>query len=516
MGRNLSSSTEGRRPRWTGLPPKQGLYDPAFEHEACGVGFVVDIKGRKSHRILQQGLQVLVNLDHRGACGAEEDSGDGAGVLVQMPHRFLLEACKKARIELPEPGQYGCGIVFLPRNPTLRRRIEERFEQIVQSEGQAVLGWRTVPCNNSMLGDTAKSCEPFMRQVFVKRNPAIADELAFERKLYVIRKRAYSEIRTSTLEGAASWYISSLSHKTLVYKGMLTTLQLAPYFPDLSDPLMETALALVHSRFSTNTFPSWDRAHPYRYIAHNGEINTVRGNANWMHAREALFQSEAFGDDMEQILPIINPNGSDSAMFDNTLELLVLAGRPLPHAMMMMIPEPWSNHQSMDDAKRAFYQYHSCLMEPWDGPASIAFTDGRRIGAVLDRNGLRPSRYYVTKDGLVVMASEAGVLDIPPADVVIKERLHPGRIFLVDTAQGRIISDEEIKRELAREYQYAEWLMEHLIPIEEVAPAPFLPPPDHATVLRRQQAFGYTQEDIEIILRPMALGAEEPVGSMGT
>ncbi|HEX4969578.1 MAG TPA: hypothetical protein VFV69_00915, partial [Steroidobacteraceae bacterium] len=286
----MSSSAEGDRPRWTGLPPKQGLYDPAFEHDACGVGFVVDIKGRKSHLILQQGLQVLVNLDHRGACGAEEDSGDGAGVLIQMPHRFLCEASKKARIELPAPGSYGCGIVFLPRNPTLRRRIEERFEQIVQSEGQSVLGWRTVPCNNSMLGDTAKSCEPFMRQVFIKRNDAIADELTFERKLYVIRKRAYSEIRTSTLEGAASWYISSLSHKTLVYKGMLTTMQLAPYFPDLSDPLMETALALVHSRFSTNTFPSWDRAHPYRYIAHNGEINTVRGNANWMHAREALFQ----------------------------------------------------------------------------------------------------------------------------------------------------------------------------------------------------------------------------------
>ena len=510
------SSTEGSRPRWTGLPPKQGLYDPAFEHDACGVGFVVDIKGRKSHRILQQGLQVLVNLDHRGACGAEEDSGDGAGVLMQMPHRFLSEACKKARIELPEPGQYGCGIVFLPRNPTLRRRIEERFEQIVQSEGQTVLGWRTVPCNNSMLGDTAKSCEPFMRQVFIGRNPAIADELAFERKLYVIRKRAYTEIRTSTLEGAASWYISSLSHKTLVYKGMLTTMQLAPYFPDLSDPLMETALALVHSRFSTNTFPSWDRAHPYRYIAHNGEINTLRGNVNWMHAREALFQSDAFGDDMHKILPIINPNGSDSAMFDNTLELLVLAGRPLPHAMMMMIPEPWSNHQSMDDAKRAFYQYHSCLMEPWDGPASIAFTDGKPIGAVLDRNGLRPSRYYVTKDDLVVMASEAGVLDIPAADVLQKGRLQPGRMFLVDTEEGRIVEDEEIKR--------ADRQRAAVPPVAQRSPGA------SRTICRTRRrcrsritrrccsgrSRSATRSRIErLILAPMAQNGVEAVGSMG-
>ncbi|HWK52355.1 MAG TPA: hypothetical protein VNR40_20815, partial [Steroidobacter sp.] len=419
------AANEGALKGRTTRPEKQGLYDPAYEHDACGVGFVVDIKGRKSHKILQQGLQVLTNLDHRGACGAETNTGDGAGVLLQMPHQFLVAAAKKSRIDLPEPEHYGCGIVFLPRNPTLRRRIEERFEQIVQSEGQTVLGWRTVPTNNSSLGDTAKSCEPYMRQVFIARNPELPDALAFERKLYVIRKRAYSEIRASTMEGAAVWYVASLSYKTLVYKGMLLTEQLGPYFPDLQDPTMETAIALVHSRFSTNTFPSWDRAHPYRYVAHNGEINTVRGNANWMHAREALFQAEAFGDDMEQILPIINPNGSDSAMFDNTLELLVLAGRSLPHAMMMMIPEPWSNHQTMDDSKRAFYQYHSSLMEPWDGPAAIAFTDGKQIGAVLDRNGLRPSRYYVTKDGLVVMASEAGVLDIAPENVLMKGRLQP-------------------------------------------------------------------------------------------
>lgn len=515
----MSAKQARRRPRWprrwNGLPPKQGLYDPAFEHDACGVGFVVDIKGRKSHEILRRGLEVLTNLDHRGACGSEADTGDGAGVLIQMPHRFLIEACKKSRVELPEPGNYGCGIVFLPRNPTLRRRIEERFEQIVQSEGQSVLGWRTVPCNNSMLGDTAKSCEPFMRQVFIRRNPTIADERAFERKLYVIRKRAYSEIRTSTLEGAASWYVSSLSHQTLVYKGMLLTQQLAAYFPDLTDPLMETALALVHSRFSTNTFPSWDRAHPYRYIAHNGEINTVRGNANWMHARETLFQADAFGEDMKKILPIINPNGSDSAMFDNTLELLVLAGRSLPHAVMMMIPEPWSNHQSMDDAKRAFYQYHSCLMEPWDGPASIAFTDGARIGAVLDRNGLRPSRFYVTRNDLVVMASEAGVLDIPAQDVVMKGRLQPGRMFLVDTVEGRIVDDEEIKRAIASERPYRQWLSDHQVHLNDLPAAPEVPQPDHETLLQRQIAFGYTFEDERLLLAPMASNGVEAVGSMG-
>jgi len=499
----------------TTRPEKQGLYDPAYEHDACGVGFVVDIKGRKSHKILQQGLQVLTNLDHRGACGAETNTGDGAGVLLQMPHKFLVSAAGKSRINLPEPEHYGCGIVFLPRNPTLRRRIEERFEKIVQSEGQTVLGWRTVPTNNSMLGDTAKSCEPYMRQVFVGRNPNLADSLAFERKLYVIRKRAYTEIRTSTMEGAAQWYVSSLSHKTLVYKGMLLTEQLGPYFPDLQDPLMETAIALVHSRFSTNTFPSWDRAHPYRYIAHNGEINTVRGNANWMHAREALFQSEAFGDDMEQILPIINPNGSDSAMFDNTLELLVLAGRTLPHAMMMMIPEPWSNHQTMDDAKRAFYQYHSSVMEPWDGPAAIAFTDGEQIGALLDRNGLRPSRYYVTKDDLVVMASEAGVLDIAPENVLLKGRLQPGRMFLVDTKQGRIVEDEEIKKAITTERPYRQWLNEHLVHVADLPAAPEVPAPDHDTLLQRQIAFGYTFEDERILLAPMAQNGVEAIGSMG-
>jgi glutamate synthase (NADPH) large chain len=508
-------STAGLPRRSPGLPPKQGLYDPWFEHDSCGVGFVVDMKGRKSNLILKHAIQILKNLDHRGAAGSEANTGDGAGVLIQTPHAFFKEAAKKARITLPGAGEYGSGLVFLPRDRIKRRRVEERFEKIIQSEGQKLLGWRTVPTNNASLGETAKSSEPFMRQIFIGRDPALPDPLAFERKLYVIRKRAYNEIRTSTIDGAEYWYMPSLSYKTFVYKGMLLTEQLEQYFTDLQNPAMETALALVHSRFSTNTFPSWDRAHPYRYIAHNGEINTLRGNINWMHARQALFDSKLFGEDMKKILPVINPQGSDSAMFDNTLELLVLAGRPLAHAMMMMIPEPWSNHESMDDSRKAFYQYHSCLMEPWDGPASIAFTDGKQIGAVLDRNGLRPSRYYVTKDDLVIMASEAGVLEIPSENILRKGRLQPGRMFLVDTEQGRIVEDEEIKQAIAGERPYRKWLQEHLVHLEDLPAAPEVPLPDHLTLIQRQIAFGYTGEDERITLAPMARDGVEAMGSMG-
>ncbi len=504
-----------RKPVATGLPPRQGLYDPRHEHDACGQGFVVNIKGHRSHRIVEQAIQVLKNLDHRGACGSEVNTGDGAGILIQMPHAFNDEVCRKARIPLPGPGQYGSGIIFLPRNPTVRRQVEQRFEQVVQSEGLHVLGWRTVPTQNGMLGETARSCEPFMRQVFIARPADLTDDLDFERKLYVIRKRAYNDIRTSTLAGAEYWYIVSLSSRTLVFKGMLLTTQLDQYFTDLHNPLMESALALVHSRFSTNTFPSWDRAHPYRYIAHNGEINTVRGNANWMHAREARFEAEAFGDEIRKIRPIINPNGSDSGMFDNTLELLYLSGRSLPHAVMMMIPEPWSNHESMDDDKRAFYQYHSSLMEPWDGPASISFTDGIQIGAVLDRNGLRPGRYYVTKDDMVILASEAGVLDVPAEDIVRKGRLQPGRMFLVDTAEGRIVEDDEIKRTLAAARPYRTWLDEYQIHVDDLPQPPELPQPDPDTLLQRQIAFGCTYEDQRILLAPMARDGVEAVGSMG-
>jgi glutamate synthase (ferredoxin) len=498
-----------------GPPAKQGLYDPRFEHDACGVGFIVDIQGRKSHGILKQAIEVLKNLDHRGACGFEANTGDGAGVLIQMPHAFLLEACRKLRIALPAPGHYGCGLVFLPRNPTKRRRLEERFEKIVRAEGLHILGWRTVPTQNASLGETAKAAEPYIRQVFIGRPPELKDDLAFERKLFVVRKHAYNEIRTSTIDGAEYWYFPSLSYKTIVYKGMLLTEQLPAYFPDLTNPLVETALALVHSRFSTNTFPSWDRAHPYRYLAHNGEINTLRGNINWMRAREALFESDVFGEDIKKIIPIVNPSGSDSAMLDNVLELLVLAGRPLAHAVMMLIPEPWSNHETMDDARRAFYQFHSSLMEPWDGPAAIAFTDGKQIGAVLDRNGLRPNRYYITRDGVCIMASEAGVLNIPPEDVIAKGRLQPGRMFLIDTEQGRIIEDEEIKRAIVTERPYRRWLDEQLVYLKDLPEAPEPATPDPELLTQRQIAFGYSFEDQRIVLDPMARSGVEAVGSMG-
>ncbi len=499
-----------------GLPPKQGLYDPQFEHDACGVGFVVNVKGKKSHEIVRQAIQVLLNLDHRGACGCEVNTGDGAGILIQMPHAFLKKVCAVSHIDLPAEGQYGAGIVYLPPDAGERRECEQIFGKIVAEEGQHIIGWRDLPTNNSTLGDTAKSSEPFMRQVFIKRNPKLTDDMAFERKLYIIRKRATNEIRRVGFPGSEYWYVASLSYKTLIYKGMLNTVQVEQYFTDLSDPMMETALALVHSRFSTNTFPSWERGHPYRYVAHNGEINTLRGNINWMHARQAMFESPLLGADLKKILPIINTNGSDSAMFDNCLEMLVMAGRSLPHAVMMMIPEPWANHESMSDEKKAFYEYHSCLMEPWDGPASIAFTDGKQIGAVLDRNGLRPSRYYVTKDDLVIMASEVGVLDIPPDRILQKGRLQPGRMFLVDTEQGRIVADEEIKQKIAAAHPYREWLDKYMVELGSVADAPHLPEPSHETVLRRQQAFGYTFEDLRILMAPMARDGVEAVGSMGT
>jgi glutamate synthase (ferredoxin) len=500
----------------TGLPPKQGLYDPWFEHEACGVGFVVNVKGKKSHEIIRQGLSILINLNHRGACGCEANTGDGAGILMQMPHGFLKEACRDARIKLPAPGEYGAGIIFLPQDQGERQKCEKLFQAIVTEEGQRFLGWRTVPTSNVSLGATARESEPFMRQVFIGRNPKLKDDMAFERKLFVIRKRAANEIRRGGFKGSEYFYIASLSYKTLVYKGMLLTEQVQEYYPDLANPAMETALALVHSRFSTNTFPSWERAHPYRYLAHNGEINTLRGNINWMHARQAMFESDLFGEDIKKILPIIDTNGSDSAMFDNCLELLVLGGRSLPHAMMMMIPEPWANHESMSEEKKAFYEYHSCLMEPWDGPASIAFTDGVRIGAVLDRNGLRPSRYYVTKNDLVIMASEVGVLDVTPDQVLHKGRLQPGRMFLIDTEQGRIVADEEIKQQIATEKPYAQWIEQHMVPLANLPLVQQMPEPGHATVLQRQQAFGYTFEDLRIIMAPMARDGVEPVGSMGT
>ncbi|HEU4342932.1 MAG TPA: glutamate synthase large subunit [Candidatus Binatia bacterium] len=500
-----------------GLPPKQGLYDPNFEHDACGVGFVVNIKGAKSHEIVEQALAVLENLDHRGACGCEENTGDGAGMLLQVPHVFFQHACKGLGFRLPEPGEYGVGMVFLPDDRKQRRQFERIMEEIIAGEGQKHLGWRKVPTDNLYLGDTAKSCEPFVRQVFIGRGEGINDDMDFERKLYVIRRRAENAIRYAGLPGGDFFYISSLSHRTLIYKGMLTPRQLVTFYPDLSDPLVETAIAVVHSRFSTNTFPSWGRAHPYRYLIHNGEINTLRGNENWMHARQAMLASKLFGDDLTKVFPIIQEDGSDSAKFDNCLEFLSLSGRSLPHAIMMMIPEPWENHDSMDPKKRAFYEFHSSLMEPWDGPASIAFTDGTVVGAVLDRNGLRPSRYYVTKDDLVIMASEVGVLEVPPERVLEKRRLQPGRMFLVDTSEGRIISDEEIKQQMAAAQPYGKWLKDNVLHFDDLPDiTEAAPPANHPATLQRLQAFGYSFEDLRVNIGPMAQNGIQPVGSMGT
>jgi len=499
-----------------GLPPRQGLYDPQFEHDACGMGFVVNIKGKKSHTIVRQALEVLINLDHRGARGCEPCTGDGAGILLQIPHRFFQEEC--AGFALPEPGKYGVGMVFLPPDPHQQSECEQRLEAVIKEEGQHLLGWRTVPTNNAELGQSSAAAEPVVRQFFVGRSDDLMvtdDGLAFERKLYIIRKRIENTIRHNDQPSGGYFYISTLSSRTIVYKGMLTPEQVEQYYPDLSDERLETALALVHSRFSTNTFPSWDRAHPYRYIIHNGEINTLRGNSNWMHARQALVASDVFGEDLPKIFPIVDASTSDSGVFDNVLEFLYLGGRPLSHAVMMMIPEPWANHESMSDEKKAFYEYHASLMEPWDGPASIGFTDGIRVGGVLDRNGLRPSRYYVTSDDLLILASEVGVLDVPPETVLAKGRLQPGRMLFVDTELGRIVTDEEIKHDISSEHPYRAWLDEHLIALEDLPGTPHAIPPDHETVQQRQLAFGYSFEDLTVTIGPMGRDGVQPLGSMG-
>ncbi|MBP1965130.1 glutamate synthase large subunit [Paenibacillus aceris] len=497
-----------------GLPPKQGLYDPQFERDACGIGFVANIKGVKSHEIVKQALRVLCNLDHRGGQGSEQNTGDGAGILMQIPDTYLQVACAEENIKLPAAGHYGVGMVYLPQDLEARQACEKIIERIVSEEGQQFLGWRTVPTDNSSLGESAKSAEPFVRQVFIGESAGVASNLDFERKLYVIRKLSENAIKASLHD--TQFYYSSLSSRTIVYKGMLTPEQVDAYYVELQDAKVESALALVHSRFSTNTFPSWERAHPYRYLIHNGEINTLRGNVNWMYARQAMCDSELFGEDFKRILPIIDTDGSDSQMFDNTLEFLMLSGRSLPHAAMMMVPEPWSKHESMDDTKKAFYEYHSTLMEPWDGPAAIAFTDGSQIGAILDRNGLRPSRYYVTTDDLIVLASEVGVLDIEPERILYKDRLRPGRMLLVDTVEGRIVTDEEIKNGIASEQPYRDWLNEHLVSLEDLDDAPLVLGSDHDTVLQRQQAFGYTFEQLRKILEPMPKTGVDPIGSMGT
>ncbi len=493
-----------------------GLYDPRFEHDACGVGFVADLNGNKTHWIVRKGVEILENLEHRGAVGAEKNSGDGAGLLIQTPHKFFKKECSNLGIPLPAPGCYGVGIIFLPRNETSRKKVMDIFTECVEELGQKVLGWRDVPTENKNIGSMVKAVEPFMAQVFIERSADIDDPETFERKLYVIRKYSKKRIKSSGLDGVEDFYISSLSYKTISYKGMLTAPQLPDYFPDLSDETLESALCLVHSRFSTNTFPSWPLAQPFRYLAHNGEINTLRGNINWMRARESLFEPGLFtSDEIEKLLPILDDAQSDSAIIDNAVELLVLSGRSLPHVMAMLIPEVWASDTEMSESKRAFYEYHATIMEPWDGPASIAFTDGHVIGATLDRNGLRPSRYLLTYDNILVMGSEAGVLQFAPENIKLKGRLQPGRMFVASLDEGRIIPDDEIKETLANAKPYAKWVSEGKLELIKIKPGNPPKQPVHEKLTQRQSAFGYSKEDLKIIIAPMANTGAEPIGSMG-
>jgi glutamate synthase (NADPH) large chain len=500
-----------------GYPPAQGLYDPQQEHDACGVGFLCHIKGKASNRIVLQALEMLENMNHRGACGCEANSGDGAGILVRLPDAFLRRKCSELGIALPPLNQYGVSNIFLPQDEGQRKQCERILEKVVSDYGMVTLGWRDVPTDNSPIGPTPKNCEPKVRQIFVGMGSAFYNRQDFDRRLYLVRQRAENTIEFSDLPEIArsTFYICALSASRIIYKGMLTAHQVRLYYPDLAEPDFESALAVIHSRFSTNTFPSWDRAHPYRYLAHNGEINTLRGNRNWMRARYGSLQSEIFGDELQKMFPILTESGSDTATIDNALQFLTLNGRSLAHSMLMLIPEAWQNNNKMDEELKAFYEYHACLMEPWDGPASIVFTNGAQVGAVLDRNGLRPSRYYVTKDDLVVMASEVGVLPIKPENVARKWRLQPGKIFLIDFKQGRIIDDNEIKRDLVEKRPWKEWLNQYMIPLDDLPAANNVHGPDHKTLKRRQHAFGYTVEDLKMIMTPMAATGQEALGSMG-
>jgi glutamate synthase (NADPH/NADH) large chain len=510
------SATEALAFQDPGLPQAQGLYSPQREHDACGVGFIADLHNRKSHEIIAQGLQILLNLDHRGAVGADPKAGDGCGMLLQIPHRFFVAEAKRLGFALPEPGHYAIGAFFLPRDPAGRRIVETIIEATVAAEGQVLLGWRDVPVESSGLGESVKPTEPVIRQIFVGRGMGLADQDTFERRLFILRKVISNAVHHLRDPRVAGFYPVSLSSRTLVYKGMLLATQLGDYFKDLSDPRFESALALVHQRFSTNTFPTWSLAHPYRMVAHNGEINTLRGNLNWMAARQASVASDIFGSEISKLWPISYEGQSDTACFDNALEFLVQGGYSLAHAMMMLIPEAWTGNFFMCEERRAFYEYHASLMEPWDGPAAMAFTDGRQIGAMLDRNGLRPARYVVTEDGLVVLASEAGVLPIPEERIIRKWRLQPGKMLLVDLEQGRIVSDDEIKQTLATLQPYREWLQRTQIKLEELKPVEPRSTRTDVSLLDRQQAFGYTQEDLSLLMAPMAVTGQEAIGSMGT
>ncbi|TAL82835.1 MAG: glutamate synthase subunit alpha, partial [Candidimonas sp.] len=501
----------------TGPPGAQGLYDPQNEHDSCGVGFVAHIKGRKSHSIIQQGLKILENLDHRGAVGADELMGDGAGILIQIPDALYRQELATQGIDLPEPDEYGVAMVFLPKETASRLACQQELERAVRDEGQVVLGWRDVPVDNDMpMSPTVRACKPVIRQLFIGRGPDIMVPDALERKLYVIRKTASHAIQHMQLAHGQEYFVPSISVRTVVYKGLLLASQVGCYYRDLADTRTISALALVHQRFSTNTFPAWPLAHPYRMIAHNGEINTVKGNFNWLRAREGAMQSAVLGADLPKLYPIVYEGQSDTATFDNCLELLVMSGYSLAHAMLMMIPEAWEQHTHMDEHRRAFYEYHAAMMEPWDGPAAIAFTDGRQIGATLDRNGLRPARYLITDDDLVVLASEAGTLSIPEHRIVKKWRLQPGKMFLIDLQQGRIIDDAEIKSQLANSRPYRQWIERLRLKLETLpAPKTTSQPVSAVSLLDRQQAFGWTQEDFKFILEPMARNGEELIGSMG-
>ncbi|MFM8636129.1 MAG: glutamate synthase central domain-containing protein, partial [Betaproteobacteria bacterium] len=494
----------------------RGLYDPQHEHDACGVGFVAHIKGVKAHAIVGQGLKILENLDHRGAVGADALMGDGAGILIQIPDELFRAEMAAQGVALPPPGEYGVGMIFLPKEHASRLACEQELERAVKAEGQVLLGWRDVPVNTQMpMSPTVREKEPVIRQIFIGRGADVIVPDALERKLYVIRKTASAAIQRLKLTHSHEYYVPSMSCRTVIYKGLLLANQVGEYYHDLQDPRCTSALALVHQRFSTNTFPEWPLAHPYRMVAHNGEINTVKGNFNWMRAREGVMKSPVLGDDLKKLYPISFEGQSDTATFDNALELLSMAGYPLAQAAMMMIPEAWEQHSTMDERRRAFYEYHAAMIEPWDGPAAMVFTDGKQIGATLDRNGLRPARYIVTDDDLVVMGSESGVLPIPESKIVKKWRLQPGKMFLIDFEQGRIINDEELKSQFASAKPYRQWIENVRIKLESLPTPQASAPAATESLLDRQQAFGYTQEDLKFLMSPMAAAGEEGTGSMG-
>jgi glutamate synthase domain-containing protein 2/glutamate synthase domain-containing protein 1/glutamate synthase domain-containing protein 3 len=493
-----------------------GMYDSSFEHDACGMGFVADVKGRKSRAIIDKGLDILKNLEHRGAVGADPETGDGAGILIQMPHDFMKKVSAEAKIKLPAEGRYGVGVVFLPQDPIVRKTAENIVEKIVIDEDQKFLGWRNVPVDPNVPGKGARATQPFIRQCFIGANKKIETQDEFERKLYLIRRIIDHRIRIELKLDRSKYYVPSFSSRTLIYKGMLLAPQITEYYKDLNDPDMKSAMVMLHLRFSTNTFPTWDLAHPFRMIAHNGEINTLRGNKNWMAARQAVMESPYYGKDLKRMLPIIMEGQSDSATFDSVLELLVMSGRSLPHAMMMMIPEAWSKNDLMDPDRKAFYEYHATMMEPWDGPAAVVFTDGNIIGATLDRNGLRPSRYVINKDGVVVLTSEAGTYSVNAENVAVKGKLQPGRMFILDLKQGRIIEDEEIKKEIVTRKPYRKWVNESMIKLSHLPTPDYIYNANYETLLIRQRIFGYTKEDLMKVMLPMATNGQEAVGSMGT